>query len=205
VPVELGADPNAESASGFTPLDGAREGGHEDIAQLLRARGANRMRKPDGQQDDSIDEDVEASDHGQDEAAIDDESGRQRDRGSAGALVHEGDALRHRGRHQTAIRCYDRAIAIGPRYAGGMAWGNKGIALQELDRPDEALACYEEVLTINPRDATACFNIAVVHDDEGRRDEAIRWYRTALERKPDHRGAKANLAELLGDSDADTG
>jgi tetratricopeptide (TPR) repeat protein len=39
---------------------------------------------------------------------------------------------------------------------------------------------------------------------QGRRDEAIRWYRAALERKPDHRGAKANLAELLGDSDAET-
>jgi tetratricopeptide (TPR) repeat protein len=60
------------------------------------------------------------------------------------------------------------------------------------------------VLKINPRDVTARFNIAVIHDDEGRRDEAIRWYRAALERKPDHRGAKANLAEFLGDSDADT-
>jgi hypothetical protein len=46
--LDLGADPNAESTSEFTPLDGARGGGHPEIAELLLARGASRMRDSEG-------------------------------------------------------------------------------------------------------------------------------------------------------------
>jgi tetratricopeptide (TPR) repeat protein len=127
----------------------------------------------------------------------------EQDPASVPALVHKGDALRHLGRYEEAIGFYDQAIAIDPRYSDGMAWGHKGIALNELDPPDEASRCCEEVLNINPGDATACLNLGVVHHDEGRLEEAARWYREALERDPRHGRAKAYLAELLGGDGVD--
>jgi ankyrin repeat protein len=39
--LEHGADPNAPTRRGFTPLDAARERGDEELAELLRSRGAH--------------------------------------------------------------------------------------------------------------------------------------------------------------------
>lgn len=38
--LEYGADPNAPTRRGFTPLDAASENGHESLAELLRSHGA---------------------------------------------------------------------------------------------------------------------------------------------------------------------
>jgi uncharacterized protein len=39
--LEHGADPNARTRSGFSPLDAAAQNGDEELADLLRAHGAN--------------------------------------------------------------------------------------------------------------------------------------------------------------------
>ncbi|MCI2424414.1 tetratricopeptide repeat protein, partial [Candidatus Acetothermia bacterium] len=52
-----------------------------------------------------------------------------------------------------AIRCYDKALEIDPKYAP--AWNNKGIALHKLERYEEAIRCYDKVLEIDPKDASA--------------------------------------------------
>ena len=57
-------------------------------------------------------------------------------------------------------------------------------------------------LKINPVDATACFNIGVVRHNQCRNDDAVRWYRAALEHDPSHGRARAYLAEILGDMGA---
>jgi Flp pilus assembly protein TadD len=44
----------------------------------------------------------------------------------------------------------------------------------------------------------------VVRHNQGRNDEAIRWYRAALEHDPDHAQARMYLADILEDSDRDT-
>jgi ankyrin repeat protein len=46
--LDAGADPNSELESGFRPLDAALQNGDEELAQLLRERGATRGSAPRG-------------------------------------------------------------------------------------------------------------------------------------------------------------
>ncbi len=52
------------------------------------------------------------------------------------AWNNKGVALSALGRHEEAIRCFDKAIEIQPEYT--TAWKNKGVALQALGRETEA-------------------------------------------------------------------
>jgi tetratricopeptide (TPR) repeat protein len=202
--LDLGADPNAESTTEHTPLDGAHEGEHEEIAALLRARGAYRVQASEGGTEDWITKADAATDRGDLDEAIDclDRAVARHPR-AVRAFVHKGDLLRQRGRLRESLDCYDRAIAIEPGFSGGMAWGNKGVVLQELNRLEEAARCYEEVLRLNPEDAIACLNLGVLRHNAGRTDDAIRWYRAALERDPSYVQAKYYLAGALRERDSD--
>ena len=97
------------------------------------------------------------------------------------------------------IRCYDEAIAVDACYSDGILWGQKGCALQDLGRLNEAIACFEEVLRISPSDAMACLNIGVARHSQGRLDDAIHWYRAALERDPNYRRARSYLEMTLNE------
>jgi tetratricopeptide (TPR) repeat protein len=192
-----------ESTLEYTPLEGAREGGHEEIAALLRAGGGHRVRASEGGTDDWIakaDAAVNWGDLREAIASVD--RAVERHPRAVRAFVHKGDLLRHHGRLLDSLGCYDRAIAIDPGFSGGMAWCNKGCALQELGRLKEATSCYEEVLKHDHEDARACFNIGVVRHDQGRTKGAIPWYRAALEGDPDCGPAKAYRAAALDERDS---
>ena len=60
--------------------------------------------------------------------------------------------MRVLGRHQEALQCFDKALAIDPKAA---VWNLKGIALHELGRHQEALQCCDKTLATNPKSATA--------------------------------------------------
>ncbi len=48
------------------------------------------------------------------------------------------------GKKEEAIKQYDKAIQINPKYAD--AYYNKGIALSDLGKKDKAIAEYEKAL-----------------------------------------------------------
>jgi tetratricopeptide (TPR) repeat protein len=52
------------------------------------------------------------------------------------AWNNKGVALEALGRHEEAIRCFQKAIEIEPSYA--TAWKNKGMALKSLGHESEA-------------------------------------------------------------------
>jgi tetratricopeptide (TPR) repeat protein len=52
-------------------------------------------------------------------------------------------------RKDEAIKCYDKALEIDPKYAN--AWNNKGIFFNNLGRKDEALKAYEKALEIDQK------------------------------------------------------
>lgn len=90
---------------------------------------------------------------------------------SAGYWSNKGAAFDVLGRHEEALGCFDRALAIDPRNA--LVWNHRGAALGGLGRHEEALVCYDKALEIDTRDAKAWFNKGNALADLGRMEEAI--------------------------------
>src|SRR3989442_8635711 len=90
---------------------------------------------------------------------------------------NKGMSLAALGRHEEAIVCYDRALAIDAGEA--KIWSNKGFALQELGRYGEALECYNKALAIAPQLDGVWSNKGSCLDTMGRREEALACYDNA--------------------------
>jgi len=90
----------------------------------------------------------------------------------------KGASLNALGRHQEAINCYERALAIDPNHP--TVWHNKGVALHFLHRHDEAIACYDKALSVNADYANAWNNKGKLLRVLGRNDEAVNCYDRAL-------------------------
>jgi tetratricopeptide (TPR) repeat protein len=109
---------------------------------------------------------------------------------TAAFWTNKGASLDSLGRYDEAIRCYEKALEIDPRYAA--AWNNKGSSLDCLGRYDEAIRCCEKALEIDPRNAAAWTNKGSSLDSLGRYDEAIRCCEKALEIDPQDAAAWNN-------------
>jgi tetratricopeptide (TPR) repeat protein len=53
------------------------------------------------------------------------------------------------GRYEEALRCYEKALTIDPRYRG--SWVNKGYVLTKLGRYKEAASCADRALRLERR------------------------------------------------------
>ncbi|NYT05451.1 MAG: tetratricopeptide repeat protein [Methanomicrobiales archaeon] len=58
--------------------------------------------------------------------------------------------------YEDALCCYDRAIALAPRFA--RAWNNKGITLGKMGRYAEAVRCFDRAIEIAPQYVRAWHN-----------------------------------------------
>jgi tetratricopeptide (TPR) repeat protein len=109
----------------------------------------------------------------------------------------KGVSLSELGHSEEAVACYDRALAINPRYV--TAWTNKGVALDRLDRLEEALSWFDRVLAINPRDSIAWINKGSALHGSGRSEEAIACFEEALAINPRDEQVWSNKGLVLGD------
>jgi tetratricopeptide (TPR) repeat protein len=112
------------------------------------------------------------------------------------AAVHlnYGNVLRELAGLSEALASYGRAARLDPALA--IAHYNQGTALEELGRHAEALPHYERAVALQP-DAAALTGRANCLQALARSDEAVRDYRAALARDPQHVDARANLAAVL--------
>jgi tetratricopeptide (TPR) repeat protein len=62
--------------------------------------------------------------------------------------TNEGASLHKLGRYDEAIRCYDRALVLDPRYAA--AWYCKGLAQEKLGWRWDALRSYQQFIAFGP-------------------------------------------------------
>ena len=103
---------------------------------------------------------------------------------TSGTWSNKGAAFKALGRHEEALGCYDKALAIDPRNV--TAWTNKSISLAALGRHEQEIGCYDKALAINPTDANVWCNKGATLDGLDRHQEAIECFDKALEIDPQY-------------------
>jgi superkiller protein 3 len=76
------------------------------------------------------------------------------------AHTNLGIALYGNGEVDEAIACFQKAIALDPKFA--MAHDNLGLALADKGQWDEAIACFQKAIALDPKYAAAHNNLADV-------------------------------------------
>jgi tetratricopeptide (TPR) repeat protein len=95
-----------------------------------------------------------------------------------------GEALQRQGRHEEALKVFDKAVQLGPDDAG--LWNNLGKILLTLGRPADALLSFEHVLRLNPRHWDAANQAALLLYPLERFGEALAYFTLCDELQPNH-------------------
>lgn len=74
---------------------------------------------------------------------------------------------------------------------------NLGNALRLRHDLDRAAQCYGKAISIDPGHADAWHNRALVHQEQGRHDDAMLGFRMASDMRPDHHGMRFALARSM--------
>ncbi|MFQ5435683.1 MAG: tetratricopeptide repeat protein, partial [Anaerolineae bacterium] len=99
------------------------------------------------------------------------------------------------GNNMLALDFYRRAIDLAPDFAD--AHFNRGTALRAQGDLAAARDAFATVLRLQPDDAAACSNLGTIYKDQGQVEEAVAWYRRAIEKDPRLREVHSNLLFTL--------
>jgi len=103
-----------------------------------------------------------------------------------------GLALARMERHDEALSCYDRALAIEARFAP--AWFNRGWVLERLGERVKAADSYARAVELDPNNALAWASMALLSATRGDTDGARREADRALAIQPGLTAAELALA-----------
>jgi tetratricopeptide (TPR) repeat protein len=109
--------------------------------------------------------------------------------------TNTGTSLDNLGRHQVALACYDRALAIDSHHE--LAWVHRGTALEALGQMEDALACCDHALQLNSRSEQALLAKGMMHGALGQLEEARQYCDRALKINPRNEQAWVNMGTAL--------
>jgi tetratricopeptide (TPR) repeat protein len=95
-----------------------------------------------------------------------------------------GTALQRQGRHEEALKAFDKAVQLKPEDAE--LWTNLGNILVDLQRLDEAVLCYQRMRELNPRDWDAASKSGLALHQAGRFQDAYACFDLCNELQPNH-------------------
>lgn len=114
----------------------------------------------------------------------------------AQAYNNLGIVLRDQNKIEAAIGAFSHAVLLDNRYF--RAYNNLGMALQSAgSRLNDAIACYQRAIELDPSYFMAKHNLATAYLSAGNRSDAERWFREALNAKPDYVPACLAYGRLL--------
>ena len=99
-------------------------------------------------------------------------------------LVSEGEAAHRSGDHQSALKAFNKAIAMDP--SNSMAWFNRGVLLEAEQDAKGARQAFVICLDLDPNHGPALANLAVLLDRLGETDGAVEIAHRALQYFPGH-------------------
>ena len=99
-------------------------------------------------------------------------------------LATLGIALRRLGRHDEAVKAFDKAVQLKPGDAE--LWRHLGTALLDLQRPAEALLGFQHSLTLDPHHRDALHLCGVLLRNAGRLEEALVSFNQCEEVRPNN-------------------
>ena len=102
------------------------------------------------------------------------------------------------GRYAEAADAYKKLVEENPK-DGGLRASLAG-ALGALGRYDESLAQLDKSIELEPLNPEAYHNRGVIYEKQGKRDEAIEAYRTALRYNPQYQPSEQALTRLTGNA-----
>ena len=110
--------------------------------------------------------------------------------------IHFDLGLFFHGRYMypEAIKEYEKALAIDPRY--GAALNDLAYVYADSGDFEKALDCFQKYASVSPGDANPIDSIAELNLRMGNLEEAIRKYGEALEIKPDFYGSCISIAYI---------
>lgn len=92
---------------------------------------------------------------------------------------NKGVKLEKAGKYAEAIKAYDQAIKLNPKYIE--AWNNKGVALFNLGRYEVSIRVYEQAIKLDPNDADVWYNKGVALEKLGKYEEANKCFKKSKE------------------------
>lgn len=114
-------------------------------------------------------------------------------------LTGVGIAFCLREQYGVAQENFENAVARNP--SNLRAWSNLVLAYVRLGLMQKALEAAERVLALDPSDATTLSSLGTLCKDSGMPDQAIDWFRRAVEARPDGLIDRSNLMWVLLHSD----
>lgn len=109
--------------------------------------------------------------------------------------VNAGAGLNALGRHQQALPCYDRAMALDPDHE--LAWVHRGVSLEALGRGEDALACCDHVIQRNAHSEPALLTKGMMLGGMGQMEESRAYCDRALKVNPRNEQAWVNIGAAL--------
>jgi tetratricopeptide (TPR) repeat protein len=109
-------------------------------------------------------------------------------------LMALGSQAMQAGRHSEAIGVFSRIIEARPEFAEG--WNRRATVYYLAGQYDKSIADCHEVLKRNPRHFGALSGMGQIHVHLEDYENALRWYRRALEVNPNMLGVEMNIRLL---------
>jgi tetratricopeptide (TPR) repeat protein len=101
----------------------------------------------------------------------------------------------NRGKRETSIAMFRKALEIEPRWVYGH--DSLGLALSAQGKTEEAIAEFNEAIKLKPDDASSYNDLGLALSDQGKIEEAITKYKKAIELDPRNSRAHKNLSNAL--------